>query len=93
MNERCATRSSRRTDRAVTDTVPSCTGDLCPLLVRVDGRDVPDLAAIKSIYAAIVAENRPKKRVLLEVLRDGLPRFVALEYEKEYDTPKAKAPK
>jgi serine protease Do len=63
------------------------------ILVRVDGKEVPDLAAIKAIYAAIVAENRPKKRVLLEVLRDGLPRFVALEYEKEYDTPKAKAPR
>jgi S1-C subfamily serine protease len=63
------------------------------ILVRVDGKEVADLAGIKALYAAIVAENRAKKRVFLEVLREGLPRYIALEYEKEYDTPKAKAGK
>ena len=57
------------------------------ILVKVDGKEVKDLPGMKALYEAIVAENRPKKRVLLEVLREGLPRLIALHYEKEYDVP------
>jgi serine protease Do len=63
------------------------------ILVKLDGKEVADLAGVKALYQSIVTENRPKKRVLMEVLREGLPRYLALEFEKEYDTPKAKAAK
>ena len=52
-----------------------------------------DLAGMKALYEEVLAENRPKKRVLLEVLRQGLPRYLALEYEKQYDTPGKEASK
>jgi serine protease Do len=57
------------------------------ILVKVDGKEVKDLPGLKTLYEAILAENRPKKRVLVEVLREGLPRLIALHYEKEYDVP------
>jgi S1-C subfamily serine protease len=57
------------------------------IVVKVDGKEVKDLPGMKAIYEAIVAEARPKKRVLFEVLREGLPRLIALHYEKEYDVP------
>ncbi len=60
------------------------------ILVKVDGQEVKDLPGLKALYEKILGENRPKKRVLFEVLRDGLPRYVVLEFEKEYDTPDTK---
>ena len=57
------------------------------IMLKIDGNDITDLAAMKALYERIVAEKRPKKRVLLEVLRDGLPRYLALDYEKDYDVP------
>ena len=57
------------------------------ILLKLDGQDVTDLPGLKALYERIVAEKRPKKRVLLEVLRDGLPRYLALDYEKDYDVP------
>jgi serine protease Do len=59
------------------------------VVVTVDRQPVKDLPALKALYEKVMKENRAKKQVLVEVLRNGLKRYVALEYERDYD-PKEK---
>jgi serine protease Do len=57
------------------------------IVLKVDGKEVKDLPSLKALYEAILADGRARRRVLFEVLRDGLPRYLVIDYEKEYDTP------
>ncbi len=62
------------------------------VVLTIDGREVRDLAGVRAVYESVLREPRPKKRVLLEVLRNGLHRWLALDYEKQYDAPGADGP-
>jgi len=50
------------------------------VLLSVDRRPVDDLAGLRAIYDDVLVSPRPRKVVLVEVLRLGRKRFLALDY-------------
>jgi len=58
------------------------------IVLRVDGEDVRSLDDMKRIYERVLAEEREKKHVLIEVLRRGYRQLVALDYGPDYDQEK-----
>jgi S1-C subfamily serine protease len=58
------------------------TGDI---VLKADRTPIADLAGIVAVYERVIAENRPRKRVLFEILRDGHREFVSLDYGADYD--------
>jgi S1-C subfamily serine protease len=55
------------------------------VVLAVDRKPVATLADVKAVYDAVLREDRSKKVVLLEVLRGGHKRHVALAYERDYE--------
>ncbi len=55
------------------------------ILVSVDRKPVADLAALHVAYDTAIADKRPKKVALLELLREGRRTFVALDFAHEAD--------
>ncbi len=53
------------------------------IVVSVDKKPVFDLQGLAATYEAALADKRPKKVVLLELLRDGRREFVALDFTHE----------
>jgi len=58
------------------------------VVLRVDDEPVQTLEDMKRIYERVIGEERPKKRVLFEVLRRGYLEYVALDYGPDYDREK-----
>jgi S1-C subfamily serine protease len=58
------------------------------VVLAVDGTDIEDLDTLRGVYERVLAENRPRRQVLFEILRNGSRRFVALEYARDYDREK-----
>jgi S1-C subfamily serine protease len=58
------------------------------IVLRVDGEAVETLEQLKGIYERVMKEDRPKKRVLFEVLRRGYLEYVSLDYGPDYDAEK-----
>ncbi len=48
-------------------------------------KQIDTLEDIKKIYQQIVSDERREKKVLIEILRKGLPQPVVLDYRKDYD--------
>ena len=48
-------------------------------------QQINTLTGIEKIYKEIIADEDREKKVLLEVLRKGLPRLIVLDYRKDYD--------
>ncbi len=48
-------------------------------------KQIDTLSDIEKIYQQIIADEDREKKVLLEVLRKGLPRLIVLDYRKDYD--------
>ena len=58
------------------------------IVLKVDKKPVDSLDGLEAIYDAVMASDRPKKKVLFEVMRGGYRRFIALDYERDYDRKK-----
>ncbi len=58
------------------------------VVVRVDKKEVKTLDELEKLYESIIAEDRTKKLVLIEVLRNGYTKYIALDYERDYDKKK-----
>lgn len=48
-------------------------------------QQIETLADVEKIYQQIIADEDREKKVLLEVLREGLPQHIVLDYRKDYD--------
>ncbi len=55
------------------------------IVLSLDKRPVPDLATLKNVYAQLMIDQRPKRCVLLEVLREGHRRHLALDWERDHE--------
>ena len=53
------------------------------IVVSVDKRPIFDLQGLAAAYDATLADKRPKKVVLLELLREGRREFIALDFTHE----------
>ncbi len=62
------------------------------IILKVDGKEVKSLKDVKELYDAILKDSGRKKRVPVEVLRNGMPQLLVLDYARDYDqTPQQKA--
>jgi S1-C subfamily serine protease len=52
------------------------------ILLSVDRRPIEDLPALAAAYPRSLADGRPRRTVLLEILRDGRRSFLALDMER-----------
>ncbi|NIA06599.1 MAG: PDZ domain-containing protein [Actinobacteria bacterium] len=50
-----------------------------------DMQQMDALAAIQKAYQRIISDKNREKKVLIEILRDGLPQLIVLDYRKDYD--------
>ena len=50
-----------------------------------DMQQIDTLADMKRIYQQIISDENREKKLLLKVLRDGLPQLIVLDYRKDYD--------
>jgi S1-C subfamily serine protease len=53
------------------------------VVLSVDRKPVPDLARLRAAYEEALADARPERVALLEVLREGSRLFLALDFERE----------
>jgi len=54
------------------------------ILQKVDGRPVPTIEALREAYEAVMGDAVREKRVLIEVLRNGLTYQIVLDYSTKY---------
>jgi S1-C subfamily serine protease len=54
------------------------------ILTSVDRNPVDSLDDFKRLYEALLAKEDGKKKVLIEVLRNGYPQLVVLDYRRDY---------
>jgi len=48
-------------------------------------QQIDTLADMKKIYEQIISDENREKKILIEILRDGLPQPIVLDYRKDYD--------
>ena len=58
------------------------------VILTIDKKPVASLVDLKALYDAILKEDRAKKTLLVEVLRNGHKKHFALSYERDYDKDK-----
>lgn len=55
------------------------------ILLTIDKEPVQTVADVKRIYERIVNDEKREKKVVIEVLRGGLPNWVSLDYRRDYE--------
>jgi len=55
------------------------------VIVKVDGKPTGSLEEYKKLYESIIAEEDREKKVMFEIKRSGLTRWIVLDYQKDYD--------
>ena len=48
-------------------------------------QQINNLEAMENAYQKIISDENREKKVLIEILRGGLPRLIVLDYRKDYD--------
>jgi len=62
------------------------------IVLKVDGKEVKSLKEMQSLYETILKDSGRKKRAPVEVLRNGMPLLLVLDYARDYDqNPQQKA--
>ncbi len=55
------------------------------IIIKLDKKPVKTIEDVKKIYEQIIAEEKREKKVVFEIRRNGLARWIVLEYHKDYD--------
>ncbi|HOE95084.1 MAG TPA: trypsin-like peptidase domain-containing protein [Candidatus Sumerlaeota bacterium] len=55
------------------------------ILLSIERQPVDSLATARQLYESILGDETREKKVLLEVLRGGLPKLIVLDYTKDYE--------
>ena len=55
------------------------------ILVKIDDQDLTDLTQVRAVHQKALTDLPQRHRVMLTVLRNGLPRQVALDYSRDYE--------
>jgi S1-C subfamily serine protease len=48
-------------------------------------QQIDNLEAMENVYQQIISDENREKKVLIEILRGGLPQLIVLDYRKDYD--------
>jgi len=55
------------------------------ILVTIDKEPVETIADVKRVYERIVQDERREKKVVVEILRSGLRKWIVLDYRRNYE--------
>jgi serine protease Do len=55
------------------------------IIVKIDGTPVETIDQVGQIYERIIADQQREKKVMFEVLRSGLRKWIVLDYRRDYD--------
>ncbi|UCD49569.1 MAG: trypsin-like peptidase domain-containing protein [Phycisphaerales bacterium] len=55
------------------------------IIVKIDGMPVETIDQVGKIYERIIADEQREKKVMFEVLRSGLRKWIVLDYRRDYD--------
>jgi S1-C subfamily serine protease len=55
------------------------------VIVKVDNKSVKTIGDVRSIYEAVVGDEEREKKVMFEVMRGGLRKWIVLDYHKDYE--------
>ena len=55
------------------------------IILTIDKEPVVTVKDVKRIYERIVNDEKREKKVVVEVLRSGLPNWIVLDYRRDYE--------
>jgi len=55
------------------------------ILLTIDKEPVETMADVKRVYERILQDDKREKKILLEVLRSGLRKWIVLDYRRDYE--------
>jgi serine protease Do len=55
------------------------------IILTIDREPVATIADVKRVYERIVSDEKREKKVVVEVLRSGLPKWIVLDYRRDYE--------
>lgn len=55
------------------------------IIVKIDRKSVETIEQVKQIYEQIIKDEQREKKVLFEILRGGLRKWIVLDYRHDYD--------
>ncbi len=55
------------------------------VIVKVDNKSVKTIGDVRSIYEVVVGDEEREKKVMFEVMRGGLRKWIVLDYHKDYE--------
>jgi len=55
------------------------------ILVTIDKEPVETIADVKRVYERIVQDEKREKKVVVEILRSGLRKWIVLDYRRNYE--------
>jgi len=55
------------------------------IIVKIDRLPVETIEQVKQIYERIIQDEQREKKVMFEVLRSGLRKWIVLDYRRDYD--------
>ncbi len=55
------------------------------IILSIDNKPIASLADVKQVYESVVGDAAREKKVMIQTLRGGTPKWMVLEYSKDYD--------
>lgn len=55
------------------------------IIVKIDSQPVETIDQVRKVYEAILQDEQRDKKVMFEILRGGLPKWIVLDYRRDYD--------
>ncbi len=55
------------------------------IVVKIDNKTVETIADVKKVYEQIMQDQQREKKVMFEVLRSGLRKWIVLDYRRDYE--------
>jgi S1-C subfamily serine protease len=55
------------------------------IVVKLDNKPVKTIEDLKEVYKQIITDEKREKKVMLEIMRSGLRKWIVLDYRKDYE--------
>lgn len=55
------------------------------IIVKLDNKPIKAIDEVKKIYEQAVADEEREKKVMVEIMREGLRKWIVLDYRKDYE--------
>jgi S1-C subfamily serine protease len=55
------------------------------IILKIEDQPMPTILDVKKIYSRILKDERREKKVMFEILRGGLRKWIVLDYHRDYD--------